>query len=239
MYDYFHIFEKNIGAISLEQQNKIRKSKIAVIGLGGIGSVALEILARTGVENFKIADGDRVELSNFNRQFFATTGSLGKRKVDIAKQRLKEINENIKVKIYGKIGEKNIKDVLKGSDAVVDGLDNLLSRIIVARACEDFGIPYIFGSADRKEGMSTVFMGKEFGFERLFRLSTEGKSIEGCKKFECRSCDYVLGIAPNMIGAFEALQTIKIILGEKVIKAPYVLFFDAFRKNPFYIRKLV
>ena len=242
---YFYLFEKNIGVVSLEEQKKIRNSRVAIIGLGGIGGVALEILARTGIENFTICDGDRVEMSNFNRQFLATSDSLGKRKVDIAKERLRRINKNITVNSYGKVDEKNIKKILKRVDIVVDGLDNLVSRIIVARTCEDLNIPYVFGSADRAKGMSTVFVNRsrsknKFYFEKLLHLPTVGKSIKECKeklKF-CKSCDYVLGIAPNVIGAFEALQTIRLILGKKIIEAPYVLFFDAFKKNPFYIRRL-
>ncbi|MEM2174734.1 MAG: ThiF family adenylyltransferase, partial [Candidatus Micrarchaeia archaeon] len=153
--DYFSFFEKNIGVLSLEEQNKLKNSKVAIIGLGGIGGIALEVLARTGIENFVICDKDKFEPSNFNRQILATLDFIGKSKVQAGLKRLKKINKNVKVKVFGKMEKKNVMKIIDGVDVVVDGLDNLRDRIILARACRKKKIPYVFGSAARDIGMST------------------------------------------------------------------------------------
>ena len=86
--------------IGKENIEKLNKSKIAIYGIGGVGSFVVEGLARAGIENFVLIDNDIISISNINRQIHANINTIGKRKIDVMKERIKEINPNAKVEIY-------------------------------------------------------------------------------------------------------------------------------------------
>jgi len=235
---YSLIFERNLGAITHAEQMKLKDSCVAVVGLGGIGGIAFELIARSGVGNFILIDKDKFEPSNSNRQILSSTKSFGKNKVDIAEAKGKDINPEVKIKAYpSEFNEKNA-NVLKDADIVVDGLDNAVSRIILSRAARKYNIPYVSGAAEYMKGISTVFMPRGKGYEDIFARFAKGKALDPGLKSKLssyRACQSVLGPVPNMIGCFEAMQAINLILGKRVVKYPEFMHVDMNEKKQVWI----
>ena len=237
---YWEAFEKNIGVLTKEEQEKLKDSKVAIVGLGGIGGIALELLARNGIQNFVISDQDKFEVSNLNRQILSTFKNLGKKKVKEAKKIINAINPDAKIEIFSKLNEKNVFEILKKVDVVVDGLDNALGRVIIARAAKKLKIPYSFGSADRSIGMSTIFLPRS-DFERVMHLPSYKKMLNKSMKekiYNCQKCNIVLGIIPNIVGTFEVLQSIKVLLNKDFVRSPFMFYINGMKKNPFSVIKL-
>ncbi len=149
--EYSEQIERNLGLVSYKDQEKIRTSRIAILGTGGLGGPLAEQLIRTGCENLVICDSDIYTISNLNRQL-CTTEDLGKLKVDALDIYLKKINPNAKILKYYDINENNINKMLNGISIVCLTLDDPITSIIIARACyqekipliESFAIPYLF-----------------------------------------------------------------------------------------------
>jgi molybdopterin/thiamine biosynthesis adenylyltransferase len=242
---YRSIFMKNIGPISLEEQEKLSKSNVAIIGCGGIGGRAFELLVRSGIGNITIIDKDVYEPSNLNRQAFSSYEFIGIPKVNIAKKFALSINPTINVNaVCSEFNEKNAVQLLKGKDVVIDGLDSAFSRIILSRKARELRIPYVFGAAEKTRGISTVFMPNSQNsrmYEEIFRLPSKGKRLD--KKLKERlealqRCESVLGVVPNLIGTFEAMQTLNLLLNKPIVKSPYFFHVDMFSKVPVWIGKL-
>ena len=235
---YSLIFERNLGAITHAGQMKLKDSCVAVVGLGGIGGIAFELIARAGVGNFILIDKDRFEPSNLNRQILSSTKSLGKKKADIAAAKGKDINPEVKIKVYSSEFNENNANILKDADVVVDGLDNAVSRIILSRTARKYNISYVFGAAEYLKGISTVFMPHGKCYEDIFIRSAKGKALDPrlkAKLSSYRTCQSVLGPVPNMIGCFEAMQAINLILGKRVVKCPEFMHVDMNEKKQVWI----
>lgn len=218
-------FARNIGTIGEKGQKKLGSARVGVVGLGGTGGIAFETLVRAGAGNFVIADGDRFERANFNRQIYATRGNLGKWKVDAAAEKAVSINPKIRIEKYrGKLHGKNIGKLEK-CDIVIDGTDNLETRRIIAGFCRKNGIPYVFCSAGGARGMVSVFAGGDFG--GIF-----GKAEETKKK---RS---VIAPAAILAGTLAASQAINAVLKKRFVKAPEFLFFDLFSEKVLWKHKV-
>ena len=138
--------EMILGAPALD---KLRRSHVAVFGLGGVGSYVAECLARAGVGELTLVDSDTVALSNLNRQLLSEVSLLGVGKAQTAAERVRRVNPNVAVHAVGEfLTEENAAALLTDCDAVLDGLDNIQSRQILANACERAGIPLIYGAVN-------------------------------------------------------------------------------------------
>lgn len=135
---YNNIFQREELLIGKEKLAKLQQKTVAVFGLGGVGSYALEGLARAGIEKFILIDFDTIDETNINRQIIATTKTIGKYKVDVAKDRITEINPKVKVETYkefiGKDKEINLNQLklfekLKDVDYIVDAIDTVSAKI--------------------------------------------------------------------------------------------------------------
>ena len=134
----FKRFEKQIilKKVGIQGQKKIKKTKILIIGIGGLGCPLLTYLAASGIGHIGIVDPDKVELGNLNRQILFNSNDLNKYKVIQAKAQVKKIYKNIKIKPYkSKLTPKNIKSILKGYDIVCDGTDNYETRYLINDYC--------------------------------------------------------------------------------------------------------
>ncbi len=131
--------------IGKEKIEKLNNSKVAIFGLGGVGSFVMEGLVRAGVENFVLIDDDKICLTNLNRQIIATRKTIGKYKVDVAKERILEINPNAKVEIFQEFYMPDTKTEIltKDLDYVVDCIDTVTAKIFLVTKCEELGIPII------------------------------------------------------------------------------------------------
>lgn len=130
--------------IGKKAMEKLHKSKIAIFGIGGVGSFVVEGLVRAGIENFILVDNDKISLTNLNRQIIATLKTVGKYKVDIAKKRIIEINPNAKVEIIHEFFIPESKEILDETiDYVVDCVDTVTAKIELVVRANKLNIPII------------------------------------------------------------------------------------------------
>ena len=142
------IFNRLKLLIGEEKLQSLHQKTVAVFGLGGVGSYVIEGLVRSGIGNFVIVDGDKVDITNINRQIIATSKTVGRLKVDVAKERIKEINPNVKVIKYAEfVGKENenieLFDSIKNVDYIVDAIDIVSSKIRIIEFAKAHNIPVI------------------------------------------------------------------------------------------------
>jgi adenylyltransferase/sulfurtransferase len=140
-------------------QEKLRQARIFIAGAGGLGSPAALYLTAAGIGTIRIVDMDAVELSNLNRQVLHWTSDIGKNKVDSARNKLHQLNPEVKFEtVVEKITSDNIQDLIAGYDLIVDAMDNLQTRYILNQASQNNKIPLFHGAVSGFEGRAmTVF----------------------------------------------------------------------------------
>jgi len=187
-----------------EAQLKLKSSTVLIAGVGGLGSIAAIYLAAAGVGKLRIVDEGIVELSNLNRQILYSTEDIGQPKVLIASKKLMELNPLIEIEaIQERITEENVEELLRGVNLVVDGQDNFKTRFIINKACIRYSKPFIYGAVYGIEGrLMTIIPGKGPCLKCL--IPGEPKEIEKIP---------VIGPAPGLVGALEALEAIKLLTG--------------------------
>ena len=137
-------FSRTEALIGKENLEKLQNSKVAIFGLGGVGSYVLEGLARAGLGNLILVDNDTISESNLNRQIIALKSTIGKYKVEVAKERVLEINPNANIKIYQEFFTKESKDILDESlTYIVDAIDTVSSKIDLIVKAKELNIPII------------------------------------------------------------------------------------------------
>jgi len=223
---YDEKFSRNLPTLSPSEQKKVRSAVFSIIGLGGTGGFALESLARLGAEHFILFDHDRFELTNFNRQLLASDRTIDRKKIDAAVARAKAINKNIRIKKYGEFDPSKIQR----ASIIIDATDNLETKSLVARACREKNIPYVFCSAEGSRGMVSVFT--DYSFEKAFQL--------GDKKLTYRisRCASIICPAAALAGSLAASQALNVVINKPYIKAPGALFFDLFDERVFWKARL-
>lgn len=142
MLNQFSRTELLIGKEGIE---KLQNAKIAIFGVGGVGSFVVEGLVRAGVGNFIIVDDDKICLTNLNRQIIATRKTIGKYKVDVAKERILEINPDVEVETYQEFYMPDTKTEIltKDIDYVIDCIDTVTAKIALVMKCKELNIPII------------------------------------------------------------------------------------------------
>ena len=125
--------------------NILKNKKVAIFGIGGVGSYALETLARTGIENFVLVDNDIVSISNINRQLIATSSSIDRYKVDIAKERILDINPNINVTTYKTfvLADAINEFDFASYDYIIDAIDTISAKLLLIEKAKEFNVPII------------------------------------------------------------------------------------------------
>ncbi len=223
--------------VGVEGQVKLNAGRVLLIGTGGLGSPAALYLAAAGVGTLGLIDFDNVDYSNLQRQIIHTTSSVGKPKVDSAKERLAEINPHVKVVTYNEMLTKdNIMRVLKDYDIVLDGTDNFQTRYLVNDACVFTKKPFVYGSIFRFDGQATLFYpGRGPCYRCLFAEPPPPGMVPSCAE------GGVLGILPGVIGVIQATEVVKLLLGKGDLLIGRLLLYDAlkmsfrevkFRRNP-------
>lgn len=130
--------------IGKEGIEKLQKAKVAIFGIGGVGSYVVEGLVRSGIGNFVLVDNDKISITNLNRQIIATTKTIGKPKVEVAKERILEINPNANVEIYQEFFMPNSNGILDNSISyIVDAIDTVTAKIELVLRANKFNIPII------------------------------------------------------------------------------------------------
>ena len=144
--------------VGVAGQEKFKAAKVLLIGCGGLGSPLGLYLAAAGVGTLGIIDHDVVEVTNLQRQVAHSTRDVGRPKVDSMRERMEDLNPNVKVESYNtRLTRENALEIFSGYDMVVDGSDNFETRYLVNDAAYFAGIPLIYGSIFRFEGQISVF----------------------------------------------------------------------------------
>jgi len=189
-------------------QRKLAGSKVAVIGVGGLGTVSSLYLALAGVGHLRLVDQDIVETRNLHRQILYTTDDLDYPKVEVAAVRLEKLNPLVKAEpIPENVHAGNVDRLVAGVDIVVDGLDNMATRYLINRACVKQKIPYVFGAAVGMEGNLSVFAPPETPCLECVLPNLSDNDLLTC---DTRG---VLGVTTGMIGAMQAFEAIKMLVG--------------------------
>lgn len=202
-----HILLKEIG---IEGQLKLLGSKVLIVGAGGLGSPAALYLAAAGIGTIGLIDDDVVDLSNLQRQIIHSTETVGKPKVESAKERIEKLNPDCNVVIYKeRLGKENGFKIFEGYDCIIDGSDNFATKYLVNDLCYFFGIPDVFGGVFQFDGQISVFYPKANGpcLRCFFPEPPPQNLLPSCSEVG------ILGVVPGYIGVLQALEAIKLILG--------------------------
>ncbi len=193
-FDYAQAFSRNIGWVTPEEQERLRRARVAVGGLGGVGGSHLLTLARLGIGAFSIADIDAFELTNLNRQAGATCSTLGRSKIEVMADQVRDINPEVDLRLFpGGVTLDNVDEFLEGADLYMDSLDLFaleVRRRVFAR-CRELGIPALTAAP---MGMGTallVFTPRSMSFEDYFAFD-EGP-------LEDQIIRFVIGVSPTVM----------------------------------------
>ncbi len=209
--------------VGMNGQLKLKQAKVAMIGAGGLGAPVGLYLAAAGVGRIGIVDFDVVDASNLQRQVIHGTKDIGRKKLDSAADRMRDINPNVRVdKFDSGLTSENALEILKDYDLVVDGTDNFPTRYLVNDACVLLKKPNVYGSIFRFEGQATVFAYEDGPCYRcLYPEPPPPGLVPSCAE------GGVLGILPGIIGLIQATEAVKIILGVGETLKGRLLLYDA------------
>ncbi|MEZ5143824.1 MAG: molybdopterin-synthase adenylyltransferase MoeB [Acidimicrobiales bacterium] len=210
-----------------EGQLKLLDAKVLLLGAGGLGSPAALYLAAAGVGTIGIIDMDVVDASNLQRQILHNVDRIGDRKVDSAKKTLTLLNPDVNVVAYDtRLGADNVVELLSEYDIVVDGADNFPSRYLLNDASLKTGTTVVHGSIFRFEGQATVFKPHDGPCYRCFLPEPPPPELAP----SCAEAG-VLGVLPGIIGSIQALEAIKLILGQGDSLSGRLLAYDSLEQS--------
>jgi sulfur-carrier protein adenylyltransferase/sulfurtransferase len=223
--------------VGMEGQLKLKGAKVLCIGTGGLGAPLGLYLAAAGVGRIGLVDFDKVDDSNLQRQILFSTKDVGRPKIEAAADRLHGLNPEIQIDTFEThLSSENALEILKDYDIVVDGTDNFPTRYLVNDACVLLHKPNVYGSIFRFEGQATIF-GYPDGpcYRCLYPEPPPPGLVPSCAE------GGVLGVLPGIVGAIQAAETLKWIIGKGELLVGRLLLFDALamrfrelklRKNP-------
>ncbi|MEM4244060.1 MAG: HesA/MoeB/ThiF family protein [Candidatus Bathyarchaeia archaeon] len=204
----FYSRQVTLKELGVEGQRKLAKAKVAVVGVGGLGTASSLYLTLAGVGHLRLIDQDTVEMPNLHRQILYSIDDLNYPKVEVAAKRLTKLNPLVQIEpISENVNPGNVEKLLTGVDLVVDGLDNMFTRYLLNRTCIKLGIPYVFGAAIGIEGNLSVFAPPETGCLECLLPNLSDKDLLTC---DTRG---VLGATPGVIGTMQAMEAIKVLTG--------------------------
>ena len=202
--------------IGREGQEKLKRTRVFIAGIGGLGSTSAIYLTAAGVGKICVVDHDRVELSNLNRQVLHWEKDIGKKKVSSAGEKLKKINHHVKVEtIEETITEANVFQLITGFDVIVDAMDNLPTRYLLNKAAIEKNIPFFHGAVYGFEGRAmTIIPGETACLRCLYRGDLPKEKFP------------VIGVTPAVIGCFQATEVVKYIVGIGELLKNRLLIYD-------------
>ncbi|HEY9724671.1 MAG TPA: molybdopterin-synthase adenylyltransferase MoeB [Oscillatoriaceae cyanobacterium] len=209
--------------VGVEGQRKLAQSSVLCVGTGGLGSPAALYLAAAGIGRIGLLDADEVDHSNLHRQILFRTADVGAPKAETARKVLAALNPEIELVVHDqRLEAHNATDLLSGYDVVLDGTDNFPTRYLINEACVRLGKPDVWASIFRFEGQLAVFDAKHGPCYRcLFPEVPPDEEIPACAEAG------VLGVLPGILGASQALEAMKLLLGLGKPAIGRLLVFDA------------
>ena len=212
------IMLEEIGFVGLE---KLRKAKVCVVGIGGIGNPVVTQLTAMGIGKLKIVDRDIIEISNLHRQHLYTENDIGRVKVEAAKEKLQQINSGVEIEaLPNSVTKYTAESIVKGFDIVVDALDSIDARYALNDACVKLNIPFIYAGALGMLGsICTIIPNKTACLRCIFPALAED---------DMPTCS-TEGVHPSilyLVGGIQVSEVVKIILGEKPTLENKLLYID-------------
>jgi sulfur-carrier protein adenylyltransferase/sulfurtransferase len=212
-----------IGEIGITGQEKLKKSRILVIGAGGLGCAVLQYLTAAGAGKIAIAEFDRVDETNLQRQVLYGSNDVGKLKSIIAKDRLEHLNSLVDIEIFNlRLDSTNAVNTIANFDIVVDATDNFEARYIINDACVIMNKPMVHGSIYKWEGLVSVFNYKGGATYRCYNPVAREKDF----KNPAPSQVGLFGVLPGITGTLMANEVIKIICETGEVLSGKVLLFN-------------
>jgi len=200
----FYSRQLMIEQLGADGQEKLSEARVAVVGVGGLGSVCSLYLALAGVGYLRLIDHDTVAIHNLHRQILYCADEVDQPKAEVAAKVLREKNPLIKVNaVIEKVDALNVESLIEDVDVVVDCLDNFQTRYIVNRACVKLGIPYVFAAVTCLEGNLAIFNPPDTGCLECTMHKHKENSPKGVFG--------IIGASAGIMGSLEALETIKFI----------------------------
>ena len=208
-------YAKNRKMLSDADMAKLNSSRVCVVGCGGLGGYVIEMLLRIGVGHITAIDGDQFDVSNLNRQLLAHEGNLGRYKAQVALERAEQVNSDITFTgVTAFLTQENAEELIVGHHVVVDALDQISTRKILAGACEAEAIPMVYGAIAGWYGQVAVIDPGEDTLEKLYKSGQD------------RGEEQKLGnpsFTPALVASLQVSQVIKLILGRgELIKGGFL-----------------
>ena len=207
-------YARNIPALTEAECALLRRKHVLVVGCGGLGGHIIDQLARIGVGFLRVVDGDVYEPTNLNRQLLSELPLMGMSKAKAAADRIARVNPDVTVDaVEAFMTADNVRDLIAGCDAVVDGLDNIPSRRILAAACAEADIPYIFGAIQGWVAQAAVSMPGDRLIHTLYpeEIQIRDKSV--------------LSFTPALCASIQSALCVKLLVGRSV-NTGTVYYFD-------------
>jgi adenylyltransferase/sulfurtransferase len=211
--------------VGMEGQRRLKAARVLMIGTGGLGAPLGMYLAAAGVGTLGLVDFDVVDESNLQRQIVHGTKDVGRPKIESARERLLDINPHVKIEAFEtRLTSENALGLFRDYDIIVDGTDNFPTRYLVNDACVLTGKPNVYGSIFRFEGQASVFWAARGACYRcLYPEPPPPGLVPSCAE------GGVLGVLPGIVGAIQANETIKLIIGGGEPLINRLLLFDAWK----------
>ena len=207
-------YERNIPALTAEACQILRRKRVLVVGCGGLGGHLIDMLARIGIGAMRVVDGDVFEPSNLNRQLLSELPLLGVSKARAAADRVARINPDVALEAAEVfLTADNAGSLLSGCDVVLDGLDNLESRKILAKECDRAGIPYIYGAVNGWVAQAAISLPGDHLIETLYPEGTVLKNKS------------VLSFTPALCASMQVSLCVKLLTGLPV-ETGTISYFD-------------
>ncbi|NBV41224.1 molybdopterin-synthase adenylyltransferase MoeB [bacterium] len=218
-----HIILSDVGG---RGQEKILASKVLIIGTGGLGAPIALYLAAAGVGTLGLIDGDRVDVTNLQRQVIHFTPDVGRPKVQSAKEKINAMNPDVNVITYEDVvHSQNIMDIIKDYDFVVDGTDNFSAKFLINDACVLAGKPYSHGGILRFDGQTMTYQPGHACYRCVFNSPPPKNAVPTCSQAG------VLGAVAGMLGTIQAAEVLKFITGVGDLLTDRLLIFNAKTMN--------
>lgn len=215
-----HIILDQVGGLG---QEKLLSSRVLIVGAGGLGAPAAMYLAAAGVGTIGIVDGDKVDLSNLQRQIIHRTDDVGVDKVISAERTMRAMNPDIVVKTYPeRATADNIRQMIREYDFVIDGTDNFPAKFLVNDACYFEEIPYSHAGILQFDGqLITILPGQSTCYRCIFNAPPPANAVPSCSQAG------VLGVLAGVVGSLQATEAIKYLLGIGDVLAGTLLTYNA------------
>ncbi|MDO8662935.1 MAG: molybdopterin-synthase adenylyltransferase MoeB [Candidatus Omnitrophota bacterium] len=218
-----HIILSDVG---VEGQEKILSGKVLIIGAGGLGAPAALYLAAAGVGTIGLVDDGLVELSNLQRQVIHFTPDVGKPKVLSAKEKIAEINPEVKVTTYQERAYSgNIAKIIQDYDFIIDGTDNFPAKFLINDACVLGAKPFSHGGILRFEGQAMTYLPKEACYRCIFGAPPPKNAVPTCSQAG------ILGAVAGMLGTIQAAEALRFLIAKGELLVNRLLIFDALRMS--------